>query len=163
MDCPQCSKSLSNSDGLVTHLTNAHDISRIKARKRVIELSASGGSDQDETPTNPLENNSASNSDRQVMLNRFRRQYDALGRMPTLTELNDIHSSNRRFHRTSRPCESARSAVLSVSNPRIRCQPGHSPPPWAGGTAFLSQRGGLFNEAEEWHRYIHSLRFASTF
>ena len=92
MDCPQCSKSFSNSDGLVTHLTNAHNISRIEARKRVIEISDSRDSDQEETPANSSGKDAASNSDRQVMLNRFRRQYDALGRMPTPHELDEIGS-----------------------------------------------------------------------
>lgn len=32
-----------------------------------------------------------------------------------------------------------------------------------GGTALMSQRCGLFNEAEGWHWYTHSLRFPSTF
>jgi hypothetical protein len=32
----------------------------------------------------------------------------------------------------------------------------------AGGTAFFSQRCGLFNAAEKWHRYIHFFRFALT-
>jgi hypothetical protein len=95
MDCPQCSKSFSDSDGLVTHLTNAHNISRIEARKRVIELSDSRDSDQEETPANSPGKDGASNSNRQVMLNRFRRQYDALGRMPTPHELDEIDGYSR--------------------------------------------------------------------
>jgi len=95
MNCPQCSKSFSDSDGLVTHLTNAHEISRIEARKRVIENSPSGDPDQERTPSNSIGEDPLSDSDRQVMLNHFRRQYNALGRMPTPHELDDIDGYSR--------------------------------------------------------------------
>lgn len=96
MRCPQCSNPFESSDRLVSHLSNAHDASRIDARKQVIENRRSTDPDQNQISSNLDDTDSASASDRDEMLDMFRQQYQNLGRMPTLPELNDIHAYTKK-------------------------------------------------------------------
>ena len=90
MECPECSKSFTDSDGVVTHLANSHDISRIKARKRVINASQSSAPDH--TTSSATSNSIATSfdSEREEMLHLFREKYEELGRRPTPFDLEDI-------------------------------------------------------------------------
>lgn len=90
MKCPQCSKPFADSDGVVTHLRNSHDLSRIEARKRVISSPQSSESGSEDSSSELHPEGGSFNSDREEMLYRFQRKYEALGRMPVYSELDNI-------------------------------------------------------------------------
>jgi hypothetical protein len=78
MDCFECSMEFSNTDGLVTHLSDAHGLSRLEARKRVVAAPESAeseqpdserGSESEQADPEPLPE-----SDREAMLCLLKRE-----------------------------------------------------------------------------------------
>ena len=94
MKCPQCSKSVTEADGLVTYLTNSHGISRIKVRKRTLDKSQSAKSSDSTTPPSSQNDDASVDSDREKMLERFRQRYHAFGRTPTPAEVDRFKGYN---------------------------------------------------------------------
>ena len=95
MDCPECSKSYADSDGVVTHLTNSHNLSRIEARKQAINASQSSSADSETSSTVTDSTNTDSialsfDSDREEMLHHLREKYEEVGGLPTGTGLKDV-------------------------------------------------------------------------
>jgi len=105
MHCPECAKSFTNSDGVVTHLSNAHGMSRIEARKQVISYSQSTDSNHStaSTQTESQEavdratvsaeaesENGNFDSDREEMLHYIAREWQKGRGRPTRSDLNGI-------------------------------------------------------------------------
>ena len=90
MDCPECSKSFTDSDGVVAHLTNSHSLSRIEARKRAINASQSSSPEQEPSSTGTASTKPSFDSDREEMLHHLGKKHDEVGGLPTREQVSEI-------------------------------------------------------------------------